>query len=104
MNKILKNDQVIIASGKDKGRTGSVTQVLSNGKIIIQGMNVAKKHQKGNPQAGVPGGIIDKEMPIEVSNVMLINPATNKGERVGIKVLENGKKVRFFKSNGEVVS
>ena len=104
MNKIVKNDQVIIIAGKDKGRIGNVTQILTNGKLVIQGMNVAKKHQKGNPQAGIPGGIIDKEMPIEVSNVMLVNPATNKGERVGVKVLENGKKVRFFKSNGEVVS
>jgi len=85
-------------------RIGSVTRVLANGKLLIQGMNVAKKHQKGNPQAGVPGGIIDKEMPIDASNVMLVNPATNKGERVGVKVLESGKKVRFFKSNGEVVS
>ena len=67
-------------------------------------MNVAKKHQKGNPQAGVPGGIVDKEMPMDASNVMLVNPATNKGDKVGLKVLENGKKVRFFKSNGEVVS
>ena len=104
MNKIVKNDQVIVIAGKDKGRLGNVTQVLTNGKLIIQGMNIAKKHQKGNPQAGVPGGIIEKEMPIEASNVMLVNPATNKGDRVGIKVLENGDKVRFFKSNGEVVS
>jgi len=104
MNKIVKNDQVIITAGKDKGRIGSVTQVLANGKLVIQGMNVAKKHQKGNPQAGIPGGIVDKEMPIDASNVMLVNPATNKGERVGVKVLDNGKKVRFFKSNGEVVS
>lgn len=104
MNKIVKNDQVVIVTGKDKGRIGNVTQVLSNGKIVVQGMNVAKKHQKGNPQAGVPGGIVDKEMPMNASNVMLVNPATNKGEKVGLKVLENGKKVRFFKSNGEVVS
>ena len=104
MNKIVKNDQVVIIAGKDKGRTGNVTQILTNGKLVIQGMNVAKKHQKGNPQAGVPGGIIDKEMPIDASNVMLVNPATSKGDKVGIKVLENGKKVRVFKSNGEVVT
>lgn len=104
MNKILKNDQVIVVTGKDKGRSGSVTQVLSNGKLLIQGMNIAKKHQKGNPQAGIPGGIIEKEMPMDASNVMLLNPATNKGDKVGIKVLENGDKVRFFKSNGETVS
>ena len=104
MNKIIKNDQVIITAGKDKGRIGNVTRILANGKLVIQGMNVAKKHQKGNPQAGIPGGIVDKEMPIDASNVMLVNPATNKGEKVGVKVLESGKKVRFFKSNGEVVS
>lgn len=104
MNKIVKNDQVVVIAGKDKGRMGNVTQVLTNGKLLIQGMNIAKKHQKGNPQAGIPGGIIDKEMPVDASNVMLVNPTTNKGDRVGIKVLENGDKVRFFKSNGETVS
>ena len=104
MNKIVKNDQVIIIAGKDKGRVGTVTQILTNGKIIIQGMNVAKKHQKGNPQAGIPGGIVDKEMPLDASNVMLVNPATNKGDRVGVKGLDNGDKVRYFKSNGEIVS
>ena len=104
MNKLVKNDQVVVIAGKDKGRIGNVTQVLTNGKLVIQGLNVAKKHQKGNPQAGIPGGIIDKEMPVDASNVMLVNPATNNGGRVGIKVLENGDKVRFFKSNGESVS
>jgi len=104
MNKIQKNDQVVVVTGKDKGRMANVTSVLANGKLVVQGLNVAKKHQKGNPQAGVPGGIIDKEMPIDPSNVMLVNPATNKGDKVGIKILESGKKVRFFKSNGEVVS
>ena len=104
MNKILKNDQVVVVAGKDKGRIGNVTDVLANGKLMVQGMNVAKKHQKGNPQTGIPGGVIDKEMPIDASNVMLVNPATNKGDKVGIKTLENGSKVRFFKSNGETVS
>lgn len=104
MNKIIKNDQVVVAAGKDKGRIGNVSQVLTNGKLVIQGMNIAKKHQKGNPQAGIPGGIVEKEMPIDSSNIMLVNPATNKGDRVGIKILENGDKVRFFKSNGETVS
>lgn len=103
MKKILKNDQVILVSGKDKGRVGTVTSVLPNGKLLVQGMNVAKKHQKGNPQAGIAGGIIDKEMPLDASNVMLINPQTDKADRVGIKLLENGDKVRFFKSNGEIV-
>ena len=104
MNKIVKNDQIVIVSGKDKGRRGSVTQVLDNGKLLIQGLNLAKKHQKGNPQAGIPGGIVEKEMPVDASNVMLVNPATDKGDRVGFKILEDGKKVRCFKSNGEVVS
>ena len=104
MNKIVKNDQIVIVSGKDKGRRGNVTQVLDNGKLLIQGLNLAKKHQKGNPQAGIPGGIVEKEMPVDVSNVMLVNPATDKGDRVGFKILEDGKKVRSFKSNGEVVS
>ncbi len=104
MNKIVKNDQIVIVSGKDKGRRGSVTQILDNGKLLVQGLNLAKKHQKGNPQAGIPGGIIEKEMPVDASNVMLVNPATDKADRVGFKILEDGKKVRCFKSNGEVVS
>jgi len=104
MKKILKNDQVVVIAGKDKGRRGSVTEVTSNGKVLVQGVNLAKKHQKGNPNAGIPGGIIEKEMPLEVSNVMLVNPSIDKGDRVGFKVLDDGKKVRYFKSNGEVVS
>ena len=104
MNKIVKNDLVVVIAGKDKGRRGSVTELRKNGKIIVQGINVAKKHQKGNPNAGVAGGIVEKEMPLDVSNVMLVNPANDKGDRVGFKVLEDGKKVRYFKSNGEVVS
>jgi len=104
MNKIVKNDQVIIIAGKDKGRRGSVTDISANGKLLVKGINIAKKHQKGNPNAGIPGGIIEKEMPLNASNVMLVNPSTDKGDRVGFKVLEDGKKVRFFKSNGEVVS
>jgi len=104
MNKIVKNDLVVVIAGKDKGRRGSVTELRKNGKIIVQGINVAKKHQKGNPNAGIAGGIVEKEMPLDVSNVMLVNPANDKGDRVGFKVLEDGKKVRYFKSNGEVVS
>lgn len=103
MKKIIKNDQVVVIAGKDKGRRGSVTQVLDNGKLIVQGINVAKKHQRGNPNAGIPGGIVEKEMPIDSSNVMLLNPATDRGDRVGFKTLEDGKKVRIFKSNGEMV-
>jgi len=104
MNKIIKNDQVVVVAGKDKGRRGNITEVLTNGKVLVQGLNLAKKHQKGNPNAGIAGGIVEKEMPLDISNVMLLNPATDKADRVGIKVLEDGKKVRYFKSNGEVVS
>lgn len=104
MNKILKNDQVVIIAGKDKGRRGTVTELTGKGKLLVQGVNMAKKHQKGNPNAGVAGGIIEKEMPLDLSNVMLVNPTTDKGDRVGFKILDDGKKVRFFKSNSEVVS
>ena len=104
MNKIVKNDLVVVVAGKDKGRRGSVTELKKNGKLLVQGINIAKKHQKRNPNAGVTGGIVEIEMPIDASNVMLVNPANDKGDRVGFKVLEDGKKVRYFKSNGEVVS
>ncbi len=103
MKKIRKGDEVIVISGKDNGRRGKVSKVLSNGKVLVQGINIAKKHQKGNPNAGIAGGIIDKELPIDVSNVMVVNPATGKGDRIGIKALEDGKKIRYFKSNNEVV-
>lgn len=103
MKKIRKGDDVVVISGKDNGRQGKVSQVFSNGRVLVQGINVAKKHQKGNPNAGVAGGIIDKELPIDISNVMVINPATGKGDRIGIKALEDGKKVRYFKSNNENV-
>lgn len=104
MNKIIKNDLVVVVAGKDKGRQGNVTELLKNGKLLIQGLNLAKKHLKGNPQSGVQGGIVDKEMPIDISNVMLLNPSTDKPDRIGIKFEKNGKKVRYFKSNNEVVS
>ncbi len=104
MKKIIKSDPIIVTAGKDKGRRGNVTEVLANGKLLIAGINVAKKHQKGNPNAGISGGIIEKNMPIDASNVMLVNPATDKGDRVGFKQLDDGKKVRYFKSNGEVVA
>ncbi len=103
MKKIRKGDDVIVTTGKDKGRRGLVVKVLPNDKVIVQGVNMVKKHQKPNPQLGIAGGIIEKEMPIHVSNVMLYNPATGRGDRVGIKVLEDNRKVRYFKSNGEVV-
>ena len=103
MNRIRKGDEVVVTTGKDKGRRGTVTKVLVNGKLVVENINMVKKHTKPTPNLGKAGGIVDKEMPIDASNVMLFNPATGKGDRVGFKVLEDGRKVRFFKSNGEVV-
>jgi large subunit ribosomal protein L24 len=103
MNKIKKGDEVIVNAGKDKGRRGTVMQVLVDGRVLVEGVNMVKKTQKPNPNAGVTGGIIDKEMAIDRSNLMIFNPGSGKGERVGIKTLEDNTKVRYFKSNGEVV-
>ena len=103
MNRIKKGDEVIVLTGKDKGRQGQVIKVINNRKILIENVNLVKKHQKGNPNTGQESGIIEKEMPIDLSNVMLFNPITKKGDKVGFKILENGRKVRFFKSNNEVV-
>lgn len=103
MNKIKKGDQIIVTAGKDKGRQGTVTQVMDDGRVLVENVNIAKKAQKPNPNAGIQGGIIDKEMPLDRSNVMIFNPTTGKGDRVGIKTLEDNTKVRYFKSNGEVV-
>jgi len=103
MNRIKKGDEIIVIAGKDKGRRGTVLRVLENGKMLIENVNVVRKHQKPNPNAGIQGGIIEKEMPLHPSNVMLFNPISNKGDRVGIKTLEDGRRVRFFKSNNEVV-
>jgi len=103
MKKIKKGDEVIITIGKDKGKRGTVSQVLvEEGKLIVGGINIAKKHTKPNPNAGVQGGIVEKEMPIDVSNVAVFNPKTGKGDRVGFKI-DGDKKVRIFKSNNEVV-
>ena len=103
MQKIKKGDDVIVITGKDKGRRGSVLRIMENGRVLIEGINMVKKHQKPNPNAGVQGGIIDKEMPVHASNVMVFNPITEKGDKVGVKALEDGRRVRFFKSNNEVV-
>ncbi len=104
MQKIKKGDDVIVITGKDKGKRGNVVRVLTEeDRVIVENINVAKKHQKPNPNMGVPGGIVDKEMPLAISNVAIFNPVTGKADRVGIKVLEDGRKVRFFKSNGEVI-
>lgn len=103
MRKIKKGDDVVVLTGKDKGRRGTVLRVMSDMKLLIEGVNKVKKHAKPNPMQNAPGGIIEKEMPMQTSNVALFNPITQKADRVGIKVLEDGRKVRFFKSNGEVV-
>jgi large subunit ribosomal protein L24 len=103
MRKIRKGDDVIMIAGKDKGRRGLVLRVMDDAHVLVEGINKVKKHQKPNPVKGVAGGIVEKEMPVDNSNVALFNPATQKADRVGIKVLEDGRKVRFFKSNGEVL-
>ena len=103
MNRIRQGDEVIVITGRDKGRRGNVTRVLDDGRVIVENVNLVKKHQKPNPNAGVAGGIIEKEAPLDISNVMLFNAVTGKGDRVGIKTLGDGRRVRVFKSNGEVV-
>ena len=103
MNKIKKGDEVIVIAGKDKGRRGTVLKVLEHDRIIVENINMAKKSQKPNPNLGVTGGIIDKEMPVHRSNVMLFNSATGKGDRIGVRSLKDNTKVRYFKSNDEVV-
>ena len=102
MLKIKRDDEVVILAGKDKGKRGKVRRVLDNDKLIVSGINMVKKHTKPNPQAGVAGGIVEKEAPIQTSNVAIFNPASNKADRVGFKV-EGDKKVRIFKSNGEAI-
>jgi large subunit ribosomal protein L24 len=104
MEKIRKGDDVIVLTGKDKGKRGSVLRRIDEDHVLVEGVNRAKKHMKPNPVKGVAGGIVDKDMPIHLSNVALFNPATKKADRVGFKVLEDGRKVRVFKSNGELVS
>ncbi|KAF0098618.1 MAG: 50S ribosomal protein L24 [Betaproteobacteria bacterium] len=102
MRKIRKGDEVIVTTGKDKGKRGTVLRVLE-GALVVEGVNRVRKAVKPNPMRGTTGGFMDKDMPIDISNVALFNPATSKGDRVGIKTLEDGRMVRFFKSNGEVV-
>jgi len=102
MNRIRKGDQVVVISGKDKGKRGDVVRVAGD-KVVVSNVNVIKRHTKPNPQAGQPGGVIEREAPIHISNVMLFNPATGKGERIGFKVLEDGRKLRVFRSSGESI-
>ncbi len=104
MRKLKKGDDVVVLAGKDKGKRGVVLKVLQDlEKIIVENINMVKRHTKGNPAQGTPGGIVEKEMPLHISNVSIWNPVSNKADRVGIKMLEDGQKVRFFKSNDEVV-
>ena len=101
MRKFRKGDQVVVLAGKDKGRQGAVIQVLDDGHVIVEGINVVKRHTRPNPQAGKQGGIVSKEMPLDVSKVAIWNPTTKKADRIGFKTLSDGKKVRRFSSNGE---
>ncbi len=103
MNRIRKGDDVIVVAGKDKGKRGNVLRVLADGRLVVSDVNMVKRHTKPNPNRGVPGGIVEKEMPIDPSNIMLFNPQTDKADRVGFRILEDGRKVRFFKSTDEVV-
>ena len=104
MHKIKKGDEVVVLTGKDKGKRGTVVRVIpEDDRAVVENVNMVKKHQKPNPALGTPGGIVDKEMPIHISNIALFNPSTGKADRVGIKTLEDGRKVRIFKSNDEVL-
>ena len=102
MKKIRKGDQVVVVTGKDKGKRGTVLRVLDQ-KVVVENINIAKKHVRPNPMRGEQGGIVDKEMPLHISNIALYNPTTGQADRVGMKTLDDGRKVRVFKSNGEVV-
>ena len=103
MRKIKKGDDVVVIAGKDKGKRGSVLRVVDTDHVLVEGANMVKKHQRPNPMKGTQGGIVDKEMPLHISNVAIYNPVTQKGDRVGIKVLGDGRRVRVFRSNGEMV-
>ncbi|MBK8181726.1 MAG: 50S ribosomal protein L24 [Candidatus Competibacteraceae bacterium] len=103
MRRIRKDDEVIVIAGKDKGRRGKIMRVVDSDRVIVAGINMIKRHTKPNPARGVAGGIVEREAAVHVSNVMLFNPVTHKGDRIGFRVLEDGRKVRYFKSNNEVV-
>jgi large subunit ribosomal protein L24 len=103
MRKIKKGDEVIIRAGKDRSKRGVVVRVLADDRVIVENANMVKRHMKPNPQHGVAGGIVEKEAPIHISNVNIYNPVTKKADRVGFRVLEDGRKVRYFRSTGEVV-
>jgi large subunit ribosomal protein L24 len=103
MNKIRKGDEVIVKTGKSRGQRGTVLQVFTDGRVLVEGVNMVKKHVKPNPNVGEPGGIQDKPMPVDHSNLMVFNPKSKKGERVGFRVKDDGSKVRVFKQSGDVV-
>jgi large subunit ribosomal protein L24 len=103
MRKIKKGDQIVVRAGRDKGKRGAVLRVLEDGRVVAQNINMIKRHTRPNPNKGVTGGIVEREAPIDVSNVALLNPATGKGERVGFKLLADGRKVRVWKKSGEVL-
>lgn len=103
MRKIKKGDDVIVITGKDKGKRGTVLRIHADGRVVVENINLAKKHTKGNPNTGKAGGILEQEMPLQISNVALYNPVSKKADRVGIRILQDGRKVRYFKSNNEVV-
>ena len=103
-NKFRQGDEVVVLTGKDKGKRGTITKLHTDtARVVVDNVNIVKKHQKPNPQMNIPGGIIDKEMPIDVSNIAIFNPTTGKADRVGFRILDDGRKVRYFKSNGEVL-
>jgi len=103
MRKIRKGDNVVVIAGRDKGKRGDVTQIVDAEHVLVAGINQLKKHQRPNPMKGEQGGIVNKDMPIHVSNVALWNPVTRKADRVGFRTMEDGRKARFFKSNGELI-
>jgi large subunit ribosomal protein L24 len=103
MRKIKTGDDVVVTAGKDKGKRGKVVRLVGDDRVVVENVNLVKRHTKPNPTLNKPGGIVDKEMPLHISNIGLYNPATQKADRVGFKILEDGKKVRYFKSNNEVV-
>lgn len=104
MQRIKQGDEVIVLVGRDKGKLGKVIKILDENKVLVEGVNIVKKHQRGNPNLGVSGGIVDKNMPVDISNVALYNPKTKKADRVGFRILDDGKKVRYFKSTNDIVS
>ena len=103
MRKIKKGDDVIVITGKDKGKRGTVLRMVDIEHVLVEGANRVKKHQRPNPMKGITGGIVDKEMPLHISNVAIFNPASKKADRIGVKLLDDGRRVRFYKSNGEVI-